>query len=60
MTGHLCIEMGKNVAKCNCLRRKDRERASSLDKIRSSENRRPIWMHSGLVFKTSNQGIEKT
>jgi len=58
MTSHVCYEFGKNICRCNCLR-SQRNRANSRDKLKFLENKRPIWMHSGLQFGVStSNGIE--
>lgn len=56
MIGHVCLEFGKHYGKLGCLRKR-RERSSSLTLItKLNESRKPIWMVSGLAFKTSNCG----
>ena len=58
MATHVCVELSKNIAKCNCLRKGGRDRADSKDIHRLNEIRRPVWMHSGLSFKCSSGSFE--
>ncbi len=52
MTSHVCFEFSKSVIKCDCFRRLRRDRL--IFKTSNLGSRKPIWMHSGLAFRTSS------
>lgn len=64
MTSHVCYEFIKDISKCKCLKRRGAqsgttgsERRSSFsnkDRLMMNENKKPIWMSSGLMFRTSS------
>ncbi|CDW80083.1 protein kinase domain containing protein [Stylonychia lemnae] len=55
MMSHVAFEFSKNIYKCGCIRNRFRQnQTNSKDKLPINESKRPIWMSSGLQFRTSS------